>query len=171
MILNLDRLHGDSEGIVADDSFLFEDALGQQRRLHCHSDLSIRRVGETFRVSADLTGYFTTSCHNCLEAVEQQVQSRLDLVIKRVMTPVADNLESRDDDLILVPKGESRLSLDQYIYENLVVNIPMRIACRADCKGLCSGCGTNLNTGNCTCAAPGDSRWEALRELRDSMPE
>jgi uncharacterized protein len=43
----------------------------------------------------------------------------------------------------------------------------MKPLCRDDCAGLCPQCGTNRNTGTCTCAAElEDPRLAPLRGLR-----
>lgn len=57
------------------------------------------------------------------------------------------------------------LDLSAVIEQNILVNIPLHPLCRADCRGLCATCGRDLNDGPCSCQAPADPRWDALRAL------
>ena len=38
-----------------------------------------------------------------------------------------------------------------FIYNEILVNLPMKVLCRTDCKGICNRCGANLNMGSCKC--------------------
>jgi uncharacterized protein len=43
----------------------------------------------------------------------------------------------------------------------------MKPLCRVDCKGLCAVCGTNLNTGSCSCKPDWeDPRLAVLKKLK-----
>lgn len=43
------------------------------------------------------------------------------------------------------------LHVDKLIYNEILMNWPMKILCSEDCKGICNRCGTNLNSGTCDC--------------------
>jgi len=172
MILSLDQMDGETRTMRADEVFTFDDVTGSENRLHCATELRVRRVGETYYVSASLSGSFSTACHKCLEQTQQRVTSAFELVIQRGDSRApAGEVDGGDDSLLLIPRGESRISLDQRVYESLIVNIPIRILCREDCKGLCPSCGANLNLSRCRCAAPTDARWDGLSKLGGSAPE
>ncbi|UCH84804.1 MAG: DUF177 domain-containing protein [Candidatus Latescibacterota bacterium] len=175
MILELDKLSNDTEQVAADEVVTFEDVDGKENRIHCHIELNIRRVAETYLIHADLDGRFATPCHRCLEPAECHIKSSFDLVVKKASTdakvPPVDE-DARDDAMVSLPAGATELSLDHLIFENLVSEIPMQIRCRDECKGLCSSCGVNLNTAECDCQPHTDPRWNALRSLgrRDDTP-
>jgi uncharacterized protein len=48
-----------------------------------------------------------------------------------------------------------------------ILDLPLAPLCRADCAGLCPECGVNRNLEQCSCDAPTDPRWDALRALSD----
>jgi uncharacterized metal-binding protein YceD (DUF177 family) len=52
--------------------------------------------------------------------------------------------------------------------EAIILALPNYPLCRSECKGLCSQCGVNLNSRRCECRPPGDVRWSALDNLRDT---
>jgi uncharacterized protein len=93
------------------------------------------------------------------------------MVVHRGGADKAREDETEVDDYVYIPVGEQQLSLDQYLFENLIVNIPMRIVCSEDCRGLCPKCGVNLNEESCNCPPAVDSRWEGLAALKKKLPK
>jgi len=169
MILDLEKLS--DERITGDEVVLFRDAAGEENRIQCHVELDVRRQGETFYIHAELTGEFATTCHKCLESTSYRVSPCFELVVRKTDPRSKIEPVSTDDGFVTLPAGQNRLEFDPYIYENLVVDIPMAIACGDDCKGLCSVCGANLNREKCRCSANADTRWNELRKLRDRLSE
>ena len=43
------------------------------------------------------------------------------------------------------------VDLSVIVDDYIAMNIPVSFLCDENCKGLCSGCGTNLNDGDCKC--------------------
>jgi uncharacterized protein len=164
MILELDKLLSEDTRLVGDEVVMVPDATGTEIRIDCRVEVGVRKAGESFYIHADLIGNLTTNCHKCLEEFQHRVTPSFDVVVQRSRTGVAT--ESREgDDFISLPYGTTRFSLESYIYENLVLDIPMKILCRDDCRGLCSGCGVNLNAEKCRCDAPAEPGWDALKKL------
>ena len=59
-----------------------------------------------------------------------------------------------------------KLDLDELVYSEVVVSVPMKHLCKEDCKGICEKCGKNLNEGEC--GGPKreiDPRLSALADL------
>lgn len=53
------------------------------------------------------------------------------------------------------------------IREDILLAAQTYPLCSPECKGLCPQCGTNLNTGVCSCREPAtDSPWGALDDLK-----
>lgn len=168
MTIDLEAAASAAEIFAADEVIEFEDVDGHKNRITCRVELTVRKVAEAFYIHADLNGTFTTSCHRCLEPAEQRLEPSFDLVVKRAGSEPGGEETHGDEDMIYLPSGEDKLSLDERIQESLIVNIPIRVVCADSCKGLCSGCGTNLNFEECRCVKQVDPRWEALRELKDN---
>lgn len=58
------------------------------------------------------------------------------------------------------------LDVDQLIYNEILVNWPMKVLCQEDCKGICKKCGKNLNEGSCECDQTElDPRMAAIRDI------
>ena len=169
MILDLEKLTSDAEKISEDEVVRFRDASGGENRIDCHIDLDVRKVGETFYIHADLKRTFSTPCHRCLESASYEVEPSFDLVVRRSREHRGTG--GGEEDFLTLPFGQAQISLDQQIYENLVVNITMQIVCNDQCKGLCPSCGANLNREKCGCQTDPNPRWDALKKLGENLPE
>ena len=59
-----------------------------------------------------------------------------------------------------------KLDLNELVYSEVIVSLPMKHLCKDDCKGICVKCGKNLNEGRCDCPEKEiDPRLSALAEL------
>ena len=174
MNIDLESLTLGTQHISGDEVVRFEDVNGNENKIDCHVELTVRKITDAIYVHADLTGEMLTSCHKCLEPAKSHVESSFDVVYSETRLAIEaaeENQATGDEELIFVSLGENQVSLDGKIYENLMAGIPIRIVCKDDCKGLCSHCGANLNLEQCACTENVDSRWEALQELKDDISE
>ncbi len=78
---------------------------------------------------------------------------------------LAPSIEGEDSEtILLVP--DMKLDIDEFLYSEVIVNLPMKHLCKEDCKGICSKCGKDLNDGKCDCPEKEiDPRLAALAEL------
>ena len=85
----------------------------------------------------------------------------------KINKPLAPSIEGEDSDsIIIVP--DMKLDLDELVYSEVIMSLPMKHLCREDCKGLCPKCGKNLNEDACGCPEKEiDPRLSALAELLD----
>ena len=79
-----------------------------------------------------------------------------------------EEVEVEDDDLTTAFYTNDEIDLGQLVLEQFYLAVPMKPLCRESCRGLCPECGTNLNTGTCSCVREWvDPRLESLRALLD----
>ncbi len=113
------------------------------------------------RLSAQIVFDFDAPCDRCgkptVAAVKVDVEKHL-----------ATSIEGEDSDtILLVP--DMKFDLDDFIYTETVVNLPMKHLCKEDCKGVCSKCGKDLNDGKCDCPEKEiDPRLSILAQLLDN---
>lgn len=86
-------------------------------------------------------------CDRCLENVNTDFHFEIS---KELDMKVSDEDRVKDLDENSFVSGYE-LDTDKLIYNEILVNWPMKILCREDCKGICNRCGTNLNNGTCDC--------------------
>lgn len=64
------------------------------------------------------------------------------------------------------------LDVDKLIYEEILMNMPMKILCKKDCKGICKVCGTLLNAFECGCDRTElDPRMSVIRDIFNNFKE
>lgn len=123
----------------------------------------VKVVGSVFNKTGivHLSAYakfdYSTSCAKC----NKPLLKHANVPVRHVLLTHA---ESDDNDDFIVLDG-MRLQLDELVSEDIYLAIPTRFLCMDDCKGLCSSCGADLNIQQCSCVAPTDSRWDALKDL------
>ena len=80
---------------------------------------------------------------------------------------LAVSIEAEESDTILITP-DMKLDLDELVYSEVIVSLPMKHLCSEECKGICFKCGKNLNEGDCNCPKKEiDPRLSALAELLD----
>lgn len=58
------------------------------------------------------------------------------------------------------------------IYNEILINLPMKVLCRNNCKGICNRCGANLNMGSCKCdVAELDPRMSKILDVFNQFKE
>ncbi len=105
-------------------------------------------------------------CGRCLE----EVSVTLHLVIDRKYPLDETSLLEDAEDTDRLEGAE--LDIDQIIYDEILINWPMKVLCREDCKGICRKCGTNLNNKTCLCDQKElDPRMAAIQDIFQQFKE
>ncbi|MBR7132217.1 MAG: DUF177 domain-containing protein [Clostridia bacterium] len=110
------------------------------------------------RLSASVCYEYEAPCDRCGKSV-------LHTYTVQIEKSLACSIESEESDTILITP-DMKLDLDELVYTEVVVSLPMKHLCSEDCKGICFKCGKNLNEGKCDCPEKEiDPRFSALAEL------
>ena len=109
-------------------------------------------------LDARINYVFEAPCDRCGgDAAEKYT-----LNIQKSLAPSIEGEES--DSILLTP--DMKLDLDELVYSEVIVSLPMKHLCNEDCKGICPKCGKNLNEGKCGCREKEiDPRLSALADL------
>ena len=109
-------------------------------------------------LDAQITYVFEAPCDRC--GVDYAKKHTL-----HIQKSLAPSIEGEDSDSILLTP-DMKLQLDELVYSEVIVSLPMKHLCKEDCKGICPKCGKNLNEGKCDCPEKEiDPRLSALAEL------
>ena len=93
------------------------------------------------------------------------IESVIDIVLNLKQVRFKRMIEGEDSDTILLVPG-MKLDLDELVYSEVMMSLPMKHLCNAECKGICFKCGKNLNEGKCDCPEKEiDPRLQALADL------
>lgn len=113
-------------------------------------------------ISLKCTGDVTLviPCNRCLEPVSYDINidTFKDLDLNKTSQQRIDDL---DETTYL---DGTKFDSQMFIYNEILVNLPMKVLCRTDCKGICNRCGVNLNVSTCKCqdAEPGTGMSKIL---------
>ena len=134
-------------------------------RLTPGSEISIEVQCESLSdgivVNGLIKAEFEGECRRCLKPVG----SVLDIPVHELYQLVVT-----DPDAFAI--NNDQIDLAPMVRETVLIELPDAPLCRPDCAGLCPTCGADLNVAQCGCSAPiVDSRWAALDEIRDQLPE
>ena len=131
----------------------------------------IRYEAPGFRLTGSVASDLTAECTRCLKPVEIPVESEIDLLIfvgEGETAPGEHELE--EEDLGVLFLDDEVLDLDALLFEQLELEVPMRVVCREDCRGLCPVCGADRNEMECDCETGEiDPRWGELMKFRRDL--
>jgi uncharacterized protein len=146
-----------------------ENAFRVQTPVHLAFD--VFKDGPKFHLVGRVQSALALACGRCLEDIALPVDLPFDLLY----LPHAEHageaeveVEVEDDDMTTAFYRDEQIDLGQLVLEQFYLAVPMKPLCRESCRGLCPECGTNLNTGSCSCARTWvDPRLESLGALLD----
>ena len=125
-----------------------------------HLEFEIHKDKEKFRLVGTVRTELELTCSRCLEPFRMPVGSSFDLrFLPATDMGQTDEREVQDEDLDTSYYRDDMIDLNELLREQFYLALPMKPLCRDDCKGLCPQCGTNWNSGTCTCT----QQWEDPR--------
>lgn len=132
-------------------------------------ELTISHLGEK-KVIVDVKTKLSLMipCSRCLEGVE----TFFDINVSKNL-----DFNDSDDDRIMELDETNyingyNLDVDLLVYDELLVDFPLKVLCNEDCKGICSVCGQNLNLGACQCESTSvDPRMSVIRDIFNNFKE
>ncbi len=100
----------------------------------------VLKKGDDFvEVNGKINLEYTTACHLC--GTEFKRNDTIDVFETYRREPTEDEYKLVGDEI----------ELDEMIFDNLRLNLPVKFLCKEDCKGVCTKCGKNLNFEKCEC--------------------
>lgn len=111
-------------------------------------DLTLTHTGaRKFMIEGSIMVHLMIPCDKCLE----EVNTVLDIPVSKEIDLSDDADADEIDENRYYVDDQSMFHLDRFVYNEILVNLPMKVLCKPDCKGICYRCGTNLNYKSCDC--------------------
>lgn len=105
-------------------------------------------------------------CDRCLEAVQKDFHIEVEREFDMKLSDI-ERIEALDETNFI---SGNNLDVDDFVYGEILLNLPMKVLCRKDCKGICNRCGTNLNYGTCNCDTTElDPRMAKIRDIFENL--
>lgn len=115
-------------------------------------ELTVAKFDDTVTIEGPVTARLSLSCSRCLEEFDLDLSLRMVIKLtEKSKSPDAAEMELRNEDLDVYYYEGDEIDLDPYVYEEVMLNMPMRPLCREECKGICPTCGKNRNIEPCDC--------------------
>ena len=107
------------------------------------------------------------ACDRCLAPVPV----RIDLEFERdVYSPEVDAGDDAEDNLDIMEGYQ--LNVENLVFNEILMNWPMKVLRKADCKGICKMCGKDLNLGECGCDTfVPDPRMAVIKDIFNANKE
>ncbi len=127
----------------------------------------VRLAGNEVFVNGHVEARAQVECDRCLQPVETPVNADFALeYISGSEYESSEAAELTEAELSVSVFDGKAIDVDEVVKEQILLAVPTRMLCREDCKGICPECGTDRNTGDCSCATNDiDPRWAALKKL------
>ena len=134
--------------------------------------LSITKVSTEVMVSGGVSLELENSCSRCLKRIRQVQNLPVNVVYHPADEIGSEKHELHDDEMDMGFYRGEELDLQELLSEQIMLNLQMKPLCDEACKGICPKCGTDLNTGTCTCEKREvDPRLEVLKKLLEKGKE
>jgi uncharacterized protein len=130
-------------------------------------DMDIHKDKDRFRLEGTARTELELTCSRCLEPYRMPIDAAFDMRYLPAPEATADGeREVAEEDLDTSVYRDDQIDVNEVLREQFYLALPMKPLCREDCAGLCPQCGTNLNTGTCSCEAGSDDpRLAPLRKI------
>ena len=134
----------------------------------------LTRISEQVYFQGDVEGVMELPCGRCLDSVRDPFVVTMRVVyLPPSSQAAAESTERLDtsDELDLYIHDGIMIDLQPFIYDQIMLAIPMQPLCRPACAGLCQVCGGNKNEVACTCQVDEfDPRFTLLKQLHFPKP-
>lgn len=130
----------------------------------------LTKISEQVYFQGNVGGTMELLCSRCLESVGDQFAVTIRVVyLPPSSQAAAESTERLDtsDELDLYIHDGIMIDLQPFIYDQVVLAIPMQPLCRPECAGLCPLCGGNKNEVSCACQDEEiNPRFALLKQLQ-----
>ena len=123
-------------------------------------------LGSDIRIRGHLGTRLKARCDRCLAPVEFPVEHDFDLFYRPMVTNAREEeIEVPDDESEVGFYSGEGIEVEDFVTEQVILSVPMKIVCRATCLGLCPVCGVDRNQQKCRCSEQRmDSPFASLKD-------
>jgi uncharacterized protein len=130
-------------------------------------DCTARRMKENVFIEGTVATAGDMPCCRCLEMTRVPLQSAFKYTFTPPPSDTQDEMELHTADLEFAYYEGDVIDLDAVIFEQVMLQIPIKPLCAESCRGLCPHCGANLNMNRCDCRGKDlDERLAVLKQFK-----
>lgn len=132
------------------------------------ASLKVTRLNSDVMIVGVMHASCVLQCDRCLKSFTKSLDIAVDVLFKPTLSPEHSHEQYKisADELDTDFYSKDTIDLDDFLQEQILLNLPMQYFCDEDCKGLCPQCGADLNVKPCKCSMQStDERFSKLLEL------
>ncbi len=127
----------------------------------------VNRENKHLLVEGETDVMIAIPCDRCLK----EVPVRIHLIFDKKF-PLKETEETKEEVQEADYMKGFHLDVDRLVYDEILVNWPMKVLCKDDCKGICRKCGADLNLQDCNCGEDElDPRMAAIQDIFNKFKE
>lgn len=134
---------GSSENVKFSTELYLENIKLLSPNVQVDVEGTLTNEGERYIFDAKANAHLKTQCYSCLTSIYLPLSFEINEVYSKI--------QFHDEDLLIFSSKDNIINFTEAIRRNIVLNLPMKLACSDECKGLCHLCGADLNLEECTC--------------------
>lgn len=120
-------------------------------------ELTLSREGEGFSLRGPISFSLGLTCSRCLKEFKRNFEVFVDLKLMPEVEMCEEELELRDEDMETAFFKGDEVDLAPFIWEEMMLCVPIKPLCTEDCRGICPLCGRDRNCETCECTEEGSS--------------
>jgi uncharacterized protein len=129
------------------------------------------KVGDAVSARGEAKLTLRALCSRCVEPITLVIDDEFSISLfeRGEEPPARTDGELQLDDLGVATYENGEIDINEFIRDEILLQLPMNPRCSETCAGLCPQCGGNLNNGPCGCSAIVDPRWAALQKFQKKL--
>lgn len=115
-------------------------------------ELHVKKYEDGIHLKGIVSSDLSLLCSRCLDDFKYPIRAVFDVdITQKSSLQDEDEVELKGEDLDVYFFENNEIDLNPLVYEEVLLNIPMKPLCREECQGLCDSCGKNRNYETCSC--------------------
>lgn len=120
------------------------------------------------RIEGSASVVLRMNCDRCLKEVDKAI----DLEFSRIVYAPDEVRESTEEEDGRTFMEGYQLNVEDLIFSEILLGLPMKVLCTENCKGICVVCGKDLNEGECGCDTfVPDPRMAMIKDIFNANKE
>lgn len=157
MIINIKEIKGEIDRSWEEPVDVINEMFAEEpyNSLHLFSpfsvDVHIVKIGEDVDIKGNFNVRLEFECDRCCDNSSLVIKDKFHLFLMP-KKEIVNEEESDEEGEMELGYYDEEINLSDYVKEQLLLAIPVKLLCKEDCKGICQSCGANLNREKCSCS-------------------
>ena len=118
-----------------DDKFFIDHGCNDLKNVNVNVKLTLEKNSGFMRLKFDIGGKADALCDRCGNPLSLDLWDEFNMIVKLVENPEEMNEQEEDPDIHYISRTESHLEVGDWIYEFVMLSMPMQRICPEDEKG------------------------------------